>query len=547
MHWNGIGEPRPAGPENLTRLFSDERFWAALVGTFFSPLLLLRILLLVAAPLSLALLFMELRSGLRLTFQAVLAPLVFFSGAAVTAFLYFTYYAPMGGLAVKLAGEAMQPPLADPNAASGALHNLLLANGLGWSVPLGIALFLASARGARLTLPAGRDIYREFWSRAGRFIIILSLMMIGFSWTGLEGAFAFRVLPGRGGDNLITLSFDYGLRFMQLGVGATAILFLILPLLVLGLGVMLVMEVPRARFSIRLAARTREKPAAGAAWGAGRIVAAVLAGVMALAVIVTLVIVVLLPWLGSVTGLGGRGADGMERLAPELLGSLVRSYGVALPAAILCLIYTAAAGFALGYLRPRGGKAVLIAVGSFMFMTPALYLLPYYMTFRSLGLIDTLFGLVLPGIISPLGMIVFTLLFRGLRDEYDALSAGGRPVNGFAFAGRVASGMALFSIPMLTAYLLAGLNGLLLPFTMSLRPETQTLPLELMRLRGEYTFGGPGLQAGAGLVALLQYLLPCALLVVGIIIVFPRLALVMRKKGEGIPAPEPEVIDRMKK
>ncbi len=542
--FNGLGEPTFIGEKNYRMLGEDDRFLSALANTFFSPGLFLRIFLLVAAPLCLALLFMEMGSGLRLTLQTILAPLIVFTGAIILAFLYFTYFSPMEGLAMGLTGSD-RSLLGDPDSAGGIIQNLLLSNGLAYSLPLGVALYLGVMRGARLTVTGDHGLYGEFWSRLWRFLIVGAVAVIGFSLAGLEGGFALKT-PIHRGDTLFTYFFTISINYFHLGTGAAAIQHLIIPLLILGVGFMLLLELPRSRFSIRPVLRTRTRLTQGAAWGTGRILAVIAAGVMVLIVLAILAAIVFLPWLGSVVGLGGRGAEVLPDMMGEFLSSMARSYLIALPTALICLVITAAAGYAFGYLRPVGGKVAFMITGSFIFMSPALFLIPYYLTFRTAGIIDTGLSLILTGIISPLGIVLFTLLFRGLRDEKNALEAGGGVVNTTALALRTLKFAALFSIPVFTLYLLTSLNAVLVPITMLMKPDHFPLPLFLLQLQGQFGMRGIGMRSGAGILSLFQYWLPLILLVVSIFAVFPRLALVVRKKGEAVPLPEPEVVEKLK-
>ena len=542
---NGLREARFVGEKNYRLLGEDDRFLSALGNTFFSPGLFLRIFLLVAAPLCLALLFMEMGAGLRLTLQTILAPLIVFTGAIILAFLYFTYFSPQEGLAMGLTGSD-RSLLGDPDSAVGIVQNLLFANGLAYSLPLGVALYLGVMRGARLTKVDGRGLYGEFWSRLWRFLLVGAVAVTGFSLAGLEAGYALNT-PLHAGETLFTYFFNMSFRFFRLGTGAAVIQYLIIPLLILGAGFMLVLELPRSRFSIRPVLRTGTRLTQGAAWGAGRILAVIAAGVMALIVLAVLAAIVFLPWLGSIVGLGGRGADVLPDMMGEFLSGMARSYMTALPAALICLVITAAAGYAFGYLRPVGGKAAFMITGSFIFMSPALFLIPYYLTFRTAGIIDTGLPLILTSIISPLGIVLFTLLFRGLRDEKIALEAGGGAINSTALAMRTVKFAALFSIPVFTLYLLASLNAVLMPITMLMKPDHFPVPLFLLQLQGQFGgMRGLGMRSGAGILSLFQYWLPLILLVVSIFAVFPRLALVVRKKGEAVPLPEPEVVEKLK-
>jgi hypothetical protein len=158
-----------------------------------------------------------------------------------------------------------------------------------------------------------------------------------------------------------------------------------------------------------------------------------------------------------------------------------------------------------------------------------------------------------------LGALLFTWFFRGARDERDWLAAQGLPFRQGALARRMAGGFLRVSLPMFAFYFLSSLNMLLLPFMMvSNNPEVQPLSYLLYRLQvmNNYLssiaiidpppFMPPGMKESLAQLSLLQYVISLALLVVSIIFVFPRLALVIRRKGEAAPGLDEETLKKLR-
>jgi hypothetical protein len=155
--------------------------------------------------------------------------------------------------------------------------------------------------------------------------------------------------------------------------------------------------------------------------------------------------------------------------------------------------------------------------------------------------------LIIPYLISPLGVILCTWFFRGARDEREAIEAQGIKLRPGAFPRRTLGIFIRFSLPVFALYLLFFLNMTLLPFVMIAKPESYTMPLFLIRLmRFEPGPRDLGYRAALGQLSLLQYLVPLALLVVSIIIVLPALAVVVRKKWEEAPAVDAALIEKLK-
>lgn len=565
------------GFKHYSALFGDPELGRTILNTFLSPQLILRLLLCAALPFSLAVLLMELRSGARIALQAVLAPVIFFSGAALTAIFFTSYYAPSGLLNNFLtsSGFQRQPTLEYAIGRGGGLFgnilNLLLANGLALTLPLGLALFLAVARGARATALDASRMNRELFPLLGRAAAGFLFLVAGFSLVSLEGMFAINN-PLMDRPDLLSFSIRWGMMMLGFSFGSAAALLLIPPLLVIGLGVVLFLERRNAPVSLRFFPKAKGRLIEAKGALGGKIALLIGAGNGTLILLVVLATVFFLPWLGgalAALGVGdpmaaviARDGGAVFELPPEFFPALFISLAAALASALLCHALTAAVGFSLGYLRPRGGKAVIVFIGLCLFLSPAILTIPYYFGFRELGLLNTFPSLILPYLVSPLGALLFTWYFRGARDEREWLTAQGIPLGRGAFPKRLAGGFLRLSLPVFAFYFLSSLNMLLIPYIMvSANPDVSPLSYQLYRLSASVIRGsvdsfsteGEGflvtpkvIRAATAHFSMLQYVIPLALLIISVIVVFPRLALIIRRKGEAAPALDPADVEKLK-
>jgi ABC-type glycerol-3-phosphate transport system permease component len=560
--------PHFVGFKNYTVLFANPNYLTALFNTFLSPFLVMRIILIILLPLSLAFLLLEMRSGARLTLQVLLCPLVCFSGPAVTAIFYVQYFSRTG-LAINLTGFTQSAwesfYTGTPLTLVGSVHNILLANGLAFALPLGTALYMAAMRGASLMMLNQSQTYREFWSRSRRVLVACVIGVIGISLSGQENVFVFSN-PVFGYENLISYSVKESFEMFGMSWGAAAIQLLTLTLMALGIVFILVLEGGKRQVAIYFLPCLRQRLFAGSAKNKGRTVLQALALAAVLLLTFLFVTVFLLPWIGGVTGvtslenLAGAGTLVIEKLPsvlPEFFPAITQSFGLAALTTLLCYAVTAVSGFALGYLNPKGTKILLFVLGSFLFASPAIFFIPYYQGFKELGLLQNAVAAVIPCLLFPLGALLFTWFFRGLRDEKEALQARSGTLKRMVLPKHLAGLFIRFSLPVLGIYLLYFLNMIFMTYLMM--PDEKNLLLVLLRM-GPFAFHRyqrvglfefdmvrtAATNFAAMLFAPLQYLLPLILLILSAIFVFPRLALIIRRNGEAAPALDPAVIEKLK-
>ena len=94
--------------------------------------------------------------------------------------------------------------------------------------------------------------------------------------------------------------------------------------------------------------------------------------------------------------------------------SLLVSLGQALGAVAL----SSMAGYAFARFQFRGKRVLFLLAIALILIPRQLFAWPLFSWANTLGLSDSLFGVILPGVVTGLGVIYFTQVFRQLPDEY---------------------------------------------------------------------------------------------------------------------------------
>ena len=177
--------------------------------------------------------------------------------------------------------------------------------------------------------------------------------------------------------------------------------------------------------------------------------------------------------------------------------SLIVSLGQALGAVAL----SAAAGYAFARFSFSGKRVLFVLAVALILVPRQLFAVPLYTWVNALGLMDNLLGVILPGIVTGLGVIYFTQVFRQMPEEYlQAARISGAP------EFRVFMTVLPFVWPALLSY---GMIHFILAWHEHLIPmlvlsETnQTLPLALAKLRDVSYRTPEGVQMAASTFAVI--------------------------------------------
>jgi multiple sugar transport system permease protein len=166
------------------------------------------------------------------------------------------------------------------------------------------------------------------------------------------------------------------------------------------------------------------------------------------------------------------------------------------------VFFSAAAGFAFARLE-FPFKRVIFAVFLSMLMIPSqLFILSQYQVIQSLGLLDTVAALALPGLFGAFGVFLMRQYFLQLPHELmDAARIDG--ANALQIFFRVMLPLArngLIALGILAA--IWAWNDLLWPLVVNSTPDKVTLSAGLASLQGQFTTNFPVLMAGATLASL---------------------------------------------
>lgn len=192
--------------------------------------------------------------------------------------------------------------------------------------------------------------------------------------------------------------------------------------------------------------------------------------------------------------------------ATSILPAFLNSAFVALMRVVGEVLTATMAGYAFARIRFRGRDRIFLVYLATAIIPAQLLLVPRFIYFQKLGLYDTLWALILPGMFTVLGTFLMRQFFVSQPAE-------------FAEAARIdgASELRIFfriylpmASPMMSALgILAFVwswNDYESPLVLISSPETFTLPLSLTNFTDEQGALAPGLSMAASVVSIIPVL-----------------------------------------
>jgi multiple sugar transport system permease protein len=198
----------------------------------------------------------------------------------------------------------------------------------------------------------------------------------------------------------------------------------------------------------------------------------------------------------------------------EILGNpaihqyLINTLLVAVPATTASIALGVLAGYVFAKLPFRGSEVMFLVVIAGMFFPPQVILIPLYRLFNALGLIDTLYPVILVHI--AMGLPICTLLMRNffatvpnaLREA--AILEG---ANEWQVLTKVALPLSLPALAVLGTLQFTWIwNDFLWPLIFTQSDDKRTIMLGIVNLKGQYSVAW-GVQGALSLVASLPTLI----------------------------------------
>ena len=170
---------------------------------------------------------------------------------------------------------------------------------------------------------------------------------------------------------------------------------------------------------------------------------------------------------------------------------------------VICACLTATmAGYAFGRLR-FPGKNFMFALVLIQMMVPAqIFIIPQYLMVSKLGMLNTTFGLVFPGLVTAFGTYLLKTGYQGLpRDLEEAASIDGCNIGQqFLLIMMPLTRSSMISLGIFTAVF--AFKDLMWPMIVTTKAETTTLSAALAKMTGQYSSDYPAMMAAATLAVL---------------------------------------------
>lgn len=180
---------------------------------------------------------------------------------------------------------------------------------------------------------------------------------------------------------------------------------------------------------------------------------------------------------------------------------LANSAIVATCSALLSVLISAMAGYALARLHFPGRNAIFSGIVAMMFIPGFVFLMPNYELMSKLQWLDSYQALILPGAASAFGMFFMRQFFLSLPQELEesARVDGAGPFRTFFTVILPNARRALMTLLVLS--FLASWNDFIWPLYTIFSEDMKTLAVGLVTLQGAYTIDYPVIMAGATLAA----------------------------------------------
>ena len=165
---------------------------------------------------------------------------------------------------------------------------------------------------------------------------------------------------------------------------------------------------------------------------------------------------------------------------------------------IVCAVVTACmAGYAFGRLHFRG-RNICFALVLFQMMVPSqIFIIPQYLMLSKVGLLNTTFSLVFPGLVTAFGTFLMRQAFMGLpKDLEEAARLDGCNIGQtFLYVMAPLTKSSMVALGIFTA--LFGYKELLWPLIANTDENTIPLAAALTKMQGQFSSNYPELMAAS--------------------------------------------------
>ena len=162
------------------------------------------------------------------------------------------------------------------------------------------------------------------------------------------------------------------------------------------------------------------------------------------------------------------------------------SFAVATISTASVLFFDSLIGYTLAKFRFRGRGVVFVAILSTLMIPTEMLVIPWYVMAKSMGWLDTLWGVMFPGMMTGFGVFLMRQFFLGVPDEMiEAARIDGW--NEFQIFWKVALPLVTPALSALAIFAFLGnWTAFLWPLIVTTSPNLYTVPVGLASLSGEF-------------------------------------------------------------
>jgi multiple sugar transport system permease protein len=159
-------------------------------------------------------------------------------------------------------------------------------------------------------------------------------------------------------------------------------------------------------------------------------------------------------------------------------------------------------GYTLAKYRFRGRYVVFIAILSTLMIPTEMLVIPWYMMASSFGWLDTIWGIMFPGMMSAFGVFLMKQFFETVPDDFlDAARVDG--LNEFSIWWRIAMPLVTPALSALAIFTFLGnWTAFLWPLIVTNSPANYTIPVGLTTFSVESQIDWELIMTGASLATL---------------------------------------------
>ncbi|WFA87423.1 carbohydrate ABC transporter permease [Paenibacillus amylolyticus] len=164
----------------------------------------------------------------------------------------------------------------------------------------------------------------------------------------------------------------------------------------------------------------------------------------------------------------------------SMIRSLIYTIWLTVLSTVLSIVMTIAAAYPLAKSNLKGRKWFMLVIVVTMFFSGGI--IPEYILIKNLHLLDSTWGLILPGLISPFYMIILITFFRGIPESLEE-AAG---IDGSSHFGTLMRIILPLSLPVMATlslfYAVGRWNGFQDALMYITKPELYPLQLKLYQM-----------------------------------------------------------------